>query len=58
MDWSKGLGYISNITTVLCISGVVVVIILKVPPDTEWAGVVIGAAIGGLVGYLKGISTK
>lgn len=57
MDWTKGLGYISNNLTILCITSIVVCVIVFVP-DSEYAGTVITAGISGMIGYLKGISTS
>ena len=56
MQWDKVIAHISNMWTVSIIGALTGLIIWKVP-EAKWAGTVIGAGFGGLVGYLKGIST-
>ncbi len=56
MDWNKALGYLSNMVAVVGLI-VLAIAILMLVPGAQWVGPVIGAIAGGIVGYLKGIST-
>ncbi len=56
MQVDKVFAHISNLVTVLVIGALMALVIWKVP-DAKWAGTIIGTGLGGLVGYLKGIST-
>jgi len=58
MQWDKVAAHTSNLVTVLVIGAIIGLVILKAPGEAEWVGTVIGTGLGGLVGYLKGISTS
>ena len=58
MSRDKIVAHLSNIATVAAIAWIMTFVMDHAQADAKWLGTFLGTGLGGLVGYLKGISTK